>query len=163
MNKNNLFLYIMITVVIGLGAWITYKEFADKEIAYIDIEKLVNSYELKKDMEKDAGKKLYVIQHAIDSLELIRKTISYQGPTLIDSQIARAKYVYDEYYTSSTNQMNKSIWERLNPAIEQYGKEKGLEMLIGANGSGSLLYADKGRDLTDDLIKYINQKYEKGN
>lgn len=161
--KQNILLYTLLVIVLALSAWVVNKEFSSKEIAYIDIEKLVNGYELKKDMEKDAGKNLYVIQHAIDSLEMIRKTINQQGPTLIDSQISRAKYIYDEYYTSSSNEMNKNIWERLNPVIEQYGKEKGLEILIGANGSGSLLYADKGRDRTDDLIKYINKKYGKGN
>lgn len=161
--KQNILLYILLLLVLGLTAWTVHKEFSSKEVAYIDIEKLVNGYNLKKDMEKDAGKSLYVIQHAIDSLEMIRKTINQQGPTLIDSQIARARYVYDEYYTSSTTKMNKDIWERLNPVIEQYGKERGLKILIGANGSGSLLYADKGRDLTEDLSKYINEKYGKGN
>ncbi len=161
--KQNILLYTLLLLVIGLSAWTIRKEFASKEIAYIDIEKLVTGYNLKKDMERDAGQNLYIIQHAIDSLEMIRRTINHPGPTAIDSQIARAKYVYSEFHTSSTNQMNKTIWERLNPVIEQYGKEKGLEILIGANGTGSLLYADKGRDLTDDLIKYINSKYGKGN
>lgn len=161
--KQKILLYTLLLLVIGLLAWTVRREFASKEIVYVDIEKLVTGYNLKKDMERDAGQSLYAIQHVIDSLEMIRKTINSQGPTLIDSQITRARYVYDEYYTSSTNQMNKTIWERLNPVIEQYGKEKGLEIIIGANGTGSLLYADKGRDRTDDLIKYINSKYGKGN
>lgn len=47
--------------------------------------------------------------------------------------------------------------------LEQYGKERNIRLLVGANGAGTVLYGDKGIDMTDDLIKYLNSKYEKGN
>jgi len=160
--RNNVLLYTLLLAVLLLSGWTIYGEIRNRRVAYIDVERLVNSYDFKKDIEKDASKNLFTIQHAIDSLQLIRKTMNQPIPNHIDSQLARAKYVYEEYYNASTKQMNQRIWERLNPVIQEYGKEKGLELLIGATGNGSLLYADKGRDMTDDLADYINKKYEKG-
>lgn len=161
--NNKLLVYFFLICLGLLTSWTLYKEVKGDRIGYVDIEKMVNDYALKKQMEHDAGENLNKIQHAIDSMEMIRKTVGGNTPTLLDTQIVRAKAVYQEYYTASANEMNKQVWNRLNPLLEEYGKEKGIELLIGATGNGSLLYADKGRDLTNDLIEYINRKHEKGN
>jgi len=51
------------------------------------------------------------------------------------------------------------IWKRLNPYIAEYGKEKGYAYIYGANGTGNVLYADEGEDITDELIEYVNKRY----
>jgi len=161
--KDKMLLYVISAIVLVMLGFTIKKELSIDGIAYIDIEKLVNEYQFKKDLEKDAGNNLYKIKLTIDSLEMIRKTIADLQPTRIDTQLGHAKYVFDKYYDESTKAINKSIWERLNPIIEQYGKEHNLELLIGANGAGTLLYAKKRRDMTNDLVEYINRKYEMGN
>jgi outer membrane protein len=66
-------------------------------------------------------------------------------------------------YNAINKEINDKVWDRLNPVISKFGKEKGLDLLIGANGMGTVLYADDSKDITDDLIRYINENYEKGN
>lgn len=161
--KDKIILYTVAVIVVFLSVWTIRSEFSNKGIAYIDIERLVNGYQFKKDLEKAAGSDLYSIKMTIDSLEMVRKAVASPVPTKVDSQLVHAKYVFEEYYAASNRDINKNIWERLNPIVEQYGKDRKLQLLIGANGAGTLLYAAKKRDMTDDLIRYVNQKYEKGN
>lgn len=161
--KDKILLYLTAVTVLLLLGWTIHKEASIQGVGYIDIGKLVDGYEFKKDMEKQAGKNLSRVKHTIDSLEMLQKATAAPGPSRVDSQLRHAKYVFEQYYTASNRDISKQVWDRLNPIIEQYGKERNLELLIGANGAGTLLYATKKRDMTDDLLQYINRKYEKGN
>lgn len=154
-------LYLISVVVLLLAIYAIGNFMSKKEVAYIDIGRLAENYELKKDLENVAAQNLYKIREAIDSLKMLQKVVG--NNTHIDSQLIHAQQVFNDYYSKSNQEINVKIWERLNPVIEQYGKEKQLVLLIGANGAGSLLYADKKRDLTDDLTDYVNRKYAKGN
>jgi hypothetical protein len=37
-----------------------------------------------------------------------------------------------------------------------------MQLLIGANGAGTVLYGSATTDVTEDVLRYINTKYEKG-
>ncbi len=162
-NKlDRVLLYSVCVIVLGLAIYTIGNLLSKKEVAYIDISRLTENYELKKDLENVASQNLYKIREVIDSLKMVQK-IAGNNNTLVDSQLVHAQQVFNDYYSRSNKEINVKIWERLNPVIEQYGKEKKLVLLIGANGAGTLLYADKQQDLTDDLTAYVNGKYAKGN
>ena len=44
---------------------------------------------------------------------------------------------------------------KLNPVLEQIGKEKGLHMLVDITNSGAV-WVDTGLDLTDEVIKRLD-------
>src|SRR5690606_30007217 len=104
------------------------------------------------------------IKNVKDSLVVARKLSAAQGAEAarIDTIIARVDYAFNQYYHQSSQEINKKIWERLNPVIEQYGKERGFALVIGANGAGTVLYGAPRQDVTDDLIQFVNNKYAKG-
>jgi len=51
------------------------------------------------------------------------------------------------------------IWERINGFVKTYGKENNLAYIFGANGDGSVMYADENNNITKDIISYVNSKY----
>jgi outer membrane protein len=138
--------------------------FSSKEIAFVDISKLTENYKYKQDMEGSAAKSLHQTKSTIDSLKLLQHMQVRTGANLtqIDSLVARAEYAFNQYYMRSNQEISKKIWDRLNPVITQYGKDRNLELLIGANGAGTVLYGSEQQDVTDDLISYVNTKYENG-
>ncbi len=154
-------LYLICVAVLLLAIYAIGNFMSKKDVAYIDIGRLAENYEFKKDLENAAAQNLYKIREAIDSLKMLQKVVGNNAH--LDSQVIYAQQVFNDYYAKSNKEINVKIWERLNPVIEQYGKDKQLMLLIGANGAGSLLYADEKRDLTDDLTDYVNKKYAKGN
>ena len=44
--------------------------------------------------------------------------------------------------------------------IREYGKKKGYSLIIGANDSGNLLYGSESKDITNDVLEYLNQQYK---
>jgi len=133
---------------------------AHSEVAFVDIGKLLDNYKFKKDIENQSNASLYQIKNRIDSFKMLQK-LGNASPN-IDTMIHRAQYAFNQYYMQSSKEISKKVWERLNPTIEEFGKDRGMQLLIGANGAGTVLYGDKQKDVTDELIQYVNTKYEKG-
>lgn len=157
---DRIILYITVIVLSILCCYTIYKSTQVNDIVYADIGKVTQEYLFKRDLEKLSGEKLYHLKAIIDSLEMVKKLSGRDDR--VDEQLVQTKHVFEDYYAASNADISKKIWDRLNPVIAQYGREKKIKILLGANGAGSLLYADTGRDITGDLINYINRKYEKG-
>ena len=154
-------LYTLAIIVLGLLVVTMKQSLGSSRIVYIDIGKMLEGYRFKKDLEQEGNKNLYHIKATVDSLKLAKKVDAGNGA--IDSQVLHAERAFDQYYTYSNQELTKRVWERLNPLLEQYGKEKGYSLVVGANGAGTVLYGDKKIDVTEDAVKYINEHYAKGN
>lgn len=141
---------------------LSLKDVFHEPVAYVDIGKLVENYKFKKDLEEASGKNLYKIKGAVDSLVMLKKVMGDGAPRSLDSQLSYAQYAFNQYYTLSNQDVTKKVWDRLNPLMAEFGKAKGLELLVGANGAGTVLYGSKRCDVTDELIQFINTKYGKG-
>lgn len=133
---------------------------AGPQIAFVDIGKMVNEYEFKKKLERSSAIGLTRIRSVIDSLEMLQKAGAVSN---VDTQLAAARYAFGEYYERSNKEITKKVWERLNPLMEQYGKDHNLQLLVGATGTGNLLYGSKSVDVTEELTRYVNTRFEKGN
>jgi outer membrane protein len=57
--------------------------------------------------------------------------------------------------TSLTNELQVEFQRKLNPILEQIGKEKGLHMLVDIQNSGAV-WVDTGLDLTSEVIKRLD-------
>lgn len=156
-------LAVLSALVLIIGMVLCWQLMKPAEVAYIDIGRLVGGYQMKKDLDKQANGDLQRIKSVADSLKMIKKAALGTPTPRLDSQLQYVQYAFQQYYEQSNRKISEKIWERLNPLLEQYGKERNIRLLVGANGAGTVLYGDKGIDMTDDLIKYLNSKYEKGN
>jgi outer membrane protein len=58
-------------------------------------------------------------------------------------------------------ELTQSIVEELYGIVREYGEKNGYTLVLEAS-SGALLYADKGTDVTDDIIKLHNGSPKKG-
>lgn len=159
-KANKVLLYITAAAVLALSTYTLNKELGRPEVVYINIGKMTEAYKFKKDLEGEGTKNLYKIKNTIDSLKMADKM---DANPVIDSQILYAERAFDQYYTYSNQEMTKKVWERLNPQLEEFGKQNHYELVVGANGAGSVLYGSPKSDVTEEAIQFINRKYEKGN
>jgi outer membrane protein len=160
MNFDKVLLYTSSLLLAGILGVTIKNQFGSPKTVYVDIGKMQEGYKFKKDLEAEGTKNLYKIKNAIDSLKMIDKV---DANPVIDSQIMYAERAFNQYYTYSNQEMTKKIWERLNPLLEEFGKQNNYEMIVGANGAGTVLYGNKENDVTEQAINFINKKYEKGN
>lgn len=141
----------------------------EKKIAVVDAVKLFNEYKMKTELEAKVSQRLQYIGHVTDSLKNLLQaqskdaSVSKEDLQKVYAQYMQVQNQFDAEYQETNSQINEQVWKRLNPLIDEYSKEQGLRMVIGANGMGTVLYNDDYYDHTASLIKYVNEKYEKGN
>jgi len=44
--------------------------------------------------------------------------------------------------------------------IKEYGKQKGFDYIYGTGEAASILYAKDSYDITNDILKLVNDKYK---
>jgi outer membrane protein len=49
----------------------------------------------------------------------------------------------------------------VNGFIESFGEKNQYKLILGTTESGSILYGNKGDDLTDEITKNLNEQYKK--
>lgn len=158
---------IISTLFSGIVLAIIHYE--QKKIAVVDIIKVVNDFTMKKELENHNAKEMEKIEFTTDSLKnLLQAKSSEKESSKEDLQKLYNLYMQSQQqqelqYESISNEINVQVWKRLNPLIDDYGKKENLRIMIGANGMGTVLYNDDFYDHTNNLIKFVNTMYEKGN
>ncbi len=169
MNKT-IIIAVALSVGLSVASMTIVQRFFNNDkqkIAVVDAIKLFNEFGMKKELEAKEKVKLEAMSKQVDSME---NSLNLAKASKNEEEIKKASYAaaymknaFQSTYEESNRAINEQIWKRLNPMIDEFGKKKGVHLIIGANGMGSVLYNDEYYDLTNEAIKYINKKYEEGN
>ena len=171
---SSLILFLLVAATsIGLFAFYNKKE----KTAYVDISKLYNDFQLKKELETKLIKVQQARKNMLDSLRLQLEFLS--GNINSDRTItgdAKQKQVQEfESRKMHYYQMEKSFSEdnekfsseykeqiliQFNPYVNNYGKENGYEFIYGTDGTGAVMYASESKNITDKVVKYVDEQYK---
>jgi len=146
---------------------------AQPKNAYVDIPKVYSEFSLKKELESKLENTQNARQGVLDSLKLKLQVLSYHVKDASNTA-AKAEYErvaqeyygqqqrFQEYNQTQSAQYNEQILKQLNQYIADYGKKMGYDMLWGANSDGSIMYSKDVYNVSDDVIAYINSRYQGG-
>ena len=56
-------------------------------------------------------------------------------------------------------QMTQKVLIEVNSQINEYAASKGYYLIFGASGSGNIIYAKEGLDITQEVIELLNKNY----
>lgn len=140
-----------------------------QKTAYIRTQKLFQEFAMTKELQarlqnKEQARKTILQEY---ELQIARFTTNTRlSPAQKDSlaqlqeafQAKREELASD--HRSDTEEYDQQIWTQLNQYIQEYGKEKGIGVILGADGSGTLMYAPESMDETERVIEFANQQYQ---
>ncbi len=166
-------------ITLGL-AGLYYLHFAEKNsIAYVDSSKLLSSYQGMVDARGVYQGKVAIwqanidtltqdVQAAIQAYEKESRTMSSKEKELSQQLLKNKQQQLISYQKSiqekakqEDQQMTQKVLIEVNSHIEQYGKDKGYKVILVANESGNIAYAQDGMDITEELISQLNDNYIK--
>ena len=70
------------------------------------------------------------------------------------------KETFDGQNQELTQKYDEQVWLRINQYVKEFGEKKGYDYLLGANGTGSLMYSAEKNDVTKELLEYMNSSYK---
>lgn len=134
-------------------------------IVYVDNIKLFNGFHMTQDIKTIEETKINKHIKILDSLYLrfnsLTENEKKQVPTKsLQQEIAMKSKQLQKLKDVYKHDLNVKVWKRLNNYIETYAEAKGYHIILGTNGNGNVMYANKGINITDDILEFSNRKYE---
>lgn len=174
MNKRIYIIAFISITIVGIVLFYFYKS-SNEKTAYVDINKIFAEFTLKKELEVQLIKVKESRKAIIDSLEfglkLLSKQIQSENQTNKERialfEVKREEYIqkkkqFEEDTDAIAKQYDKQIISQMNQYVKDYGNKNGYTYIFGADGSGFLMFSAEQKNITEEVKKYINNKY-KGN
>ncbi len=161
---------IIALVVLFIGAGNVFAESQGK-IGYIDLSRSFDEYQKTKDFDKELEAKgdmkqkerekvVQEIRNMREELELMNKSAREKKEADIEAKIKSLQDFDQEAkldLTKERDNMVKDILKEMSDVIKEYGEKNEYSIIVNDR---VLLYGDHGMDLTNEIIKILNDKYK---
>ncbi len=173
MNKLTWIAMIMslAALLVAVGSWIDARQ--QSKVGYIELVKVFNGFEMTQQYKKKLEAVLMNRKAITDSMELNLRALSRSMNTsgkpdarkMAGFEYERQLYAekaqrFEEDNQALKQQYDGEINKQLNQYIKEYGEKHSYRYIYGADGSGVLMYAKEGDNLSEDVMKYINERYK---
>ncbi|RED45642.1 OmpH family outer membrane protein [Seonamhaeicola aphaedonensis] len=165
MDKNKLHTTINSIFILAIAAFgiIYYLTNTNEHIVYVDYAKLFNGFNMTRDISAAEKQKMEIQRKTLDSLYTVLRSTNHtetDSHKNLQQEIAQKSKAYQEAQNTSYQNLNSKVWDRLNTYVNEYANHKDLKIVLGANGNGNVMFGKTDLDITDDLLRYANEKYE---
>lgn len=166
---------LIITSMLLMGFGFFYLNSKQAKIAHVKTAVLYDEFEFKRVLEKKLEEVKSQRKNILDSmmlrLEVLSQEIREKKLAEDDSKITvfqqrRNEYLEKEKQFSEDNhalaeKYTSEIWDQLNQYVKDYGNQMGYSYIFGADGSGALMAAEMGRDITEEVKIYVNERFNR--
>ncbi len=181
MNKK--FLYAAITTLVVFNGFLVFSSWKSPEnkIAYVRTQHLVDNYLGMKEARTKYQNMETSWQSSLDTLKLdYQKALTQYNSANADmSQEERVKHetllqkqyenisgyanMLDEKAKAEDDRLTRGVLSQVDSYINDFGKANGYDLIIGVTNAGNVLYGDEAIDITEDILKKLNDNYQNGN
>ena len=148
-----------------------------QKIVFVDNSVLINEYQERKDVEASLNTKIEAFKTRTDSLrsafeleikeaELKARTMSQSAIQTLSQELQQKEQVlsqrvqFEQQQIAQESQtLNDSIINRVKAFVQDYGKSNNYNFILGSNEAGSVLYGEEASDLTQEILKALNENY----
>lgn len=165
--------YLVFALLFILAGIVIYDRCTKPKMGIIEIQKVYDSFQLKKELEAKFKLTQNQRRKILDSLEVELKYIyaslekqdkkdeaTIQSFNQKKNYYMQKKQMNQEDDAALSKQYDGEILTQLNQYVKDYGKENGYTYIFGTDGNGSMMYANEGVDISNEVITYINGKYK---
>lgn len=149
-----------------MGAWLYQMQ--QPKTAYIQAYEIYEAFDGRKELQQRFENEVKSEKAQLDSIKLYLNQLSVSNEEIEAEERKAALWAayeqkrqkYQQRYEERSAYYNDQIWNQINTYVQEYGKQEGYRYIFGASGNGSLMYGDKGEDISKAVIEYINLKYQ---
>lgn len=179
MNKKYLLLFFNLALTVSVAVWVLVSKPKGKT-GYLDFERLLRQYEGMKPMSETFAAKAKVYYDNLDTLraELSRSSAAFEKNKnklsaserkLQSETLEKRKYEFIQYQQAIENKIREeqekmldNITKEIRSYISDYSRKNQYSMIFFQNEQ-TLAYGEEASDVTDGVLKELNEKYKKGN
>ena len=169
----------MMVAAVLLSAASMYISLQSSNPVYVDVNKLIDGYSKTKIVRSDFDARAKVLKADIDSVMISwqqelklyeQERVRYSKKELAlkqellsnkQQQITNYQQAIQKQIQEEDQKATQSVIKDINEFVKEYGKKKGHKIIFGASGSGNIMYADEGTDLTQEILEGLNAQFNK--
>ncbi len=149
----------MLIIVFGYFLFIRNNQ-ADR-YAVIDKARLFSEFK----MTKEIGNQMIILNNGLkmkyDSLANAYSSAQNEYDRIhLSQELEVLKTEIENLNDKFRDQETVKIWKRIQSYTDNYSEEKNYTFIFGFENNGNVVYFKKGKDITDELLNYINKRYE---
>ncbi len=176
MRNNPVFkiLGLLITAALVVGGIYLFNNWQfNKRYAWINLNKVYNEFGMKKDLETQLKNVEAERRRILDSLELHLNLVAarLEREKVVDNKVMESfqagkeeymtkKQKFEEESERLRDEYNRQVLTQINQYVKEYAHAGHISMVLGADGTGAVMYAEESTDITDKILVYINNKYK---
>lgn len=164
----SVFLFTMFLISVSGSAFAQ----AAGKVGFVDLSRAFDEYQKTKDFDRTLEKKgdtkqeerekiVRDIRKMRDELELMNESAREKKEKDVEAKV-RILQDFDQEakaaLTKERDDMVRDILKEMNDVIQEYGKSHGYSIILNDR---VLLYGDSTQDITDEIIKILNDSYKK--
>jgi outer membrane protein len=172
-NRNlGIALVALLLFNVALFSWFMYDSLHKPKTGFIFIEEVFSGFLLKKELQGKYEKVSNSKKKILDSLEMSLKLMAAdldQEKKPEREKLIRFNILKEDYYKKKeafaeenqalSKQYDSQIIQQMSQYVADYGKQNGYSYIYGNDGNGSLMYAEDSKNLSKEVLQYINSKY----
>ena len=168
----------MVAVIVSAVACNKTPDAKEFKTAYIDTQKLMEDYTEAKELDEKYKTKGEVMGRELEvaAKKLKAEMASFQQNAMAkgqawaqqkgaelqqrDQQLGYAQQGMLQQLQQESGKELDSIVKQVKVFIKDYGKQKGYDYIYGTGDAATVLYAKDSYDITAEITKALNEKYE---
>ena len=165
--------------LLAVGALLVFGSCQQNKMAYVDYANLMDGYQRKKDLEANYQQKAETYSRKRDSISQVFQleaqalqtrtqgmsqenaqeeyTSLQQRGQLIGQQLQQEEQLMQQMGQRNMDSLITDVKAR----IQEYGKANGYHYILAGGDGGSVLYGDEAQDITEAVLKLLNEEYKK--
>lgn len=151
-------------VTLALVAFTIFHFCWKEKTAYVDLGSVFNGFKYKSQVDQEYNTMLTSRGRILDSLEAAVISAQNNNDTLRARQLADDYYAQQDQFSKESSTLSadltQKVWTQLTQYINDYASEHDYTYVFGGKGDGNLLFAKDYKNITEDVLAYVNGKYE---
>jgi len=165
------------TIAIILSAFTLFYTKSSTDQVYVDVNKLLDGYHRTKVVRADFEAKAKTLKANVDSLmtdwqkelkayEKERSSMNKKELALKQELLSNKQQRINNYQQAIQKQIQEedkkatqTVINDINDFVKAYGKENDYNIILGASGSGNIMYANEAADLTSKVLEGLNAEF----
>lgn len=134
---------------------------ANKDIVFINNAVVFEKFKMSIDMKKLGEKEINYKKQKVDSLyKLLNNPDHSYAKENIMKEFVFEKENLEDFARRYAEEESLKIWARIHAYTKDFSKEKGYEIVLGTQNGENVIFGSEEKNVSDELIEYINNKYE---
>ncbi|HEY4651737.1 MAG TPA: OmpH family outer membrane protein [Pontibacter sp.] len=150
------------------------------DVVYVNADTLLANYDLFKDVrtrlqgkaqkaESDLKTKASAFEREVGQYQQKAAGMTNEQRAVTEQRLARRQQELANLNQSESNRLmteeseeQKKIYDKVEAYLQDYSKEKGYKMVLSySRGNSAILFGDASLDITQDVLKGLNEAYAK--